>query len=435
MEKLPRGFQISVVAVILAAGLLMLFLTPQVRWEAWPELLLFVILIGLASMFPVSHPQGGYITATPILFYVLFSVHGPGTAMVIAGSSYVVGIAISRGWYPWRTLFNGAQIAISVALGGMVFRLLGGSVSKPDVSSFLIPFTLGALTHQMSNGFFVALLFSRLRGIALFSTWLSEMRGLLWANILGIPTAALIALLYAAVHPVVLLFYLASLPFERWALQLYLQQRRIYNQAIDALVVAIDADFPEGKGHSKRVAETAAAIARNLHVSDGDLENVEMGALLHDVGMIGLIDMVDPVQPTDSADSSGFREHVRLGAEVARQLPRRGRDIEAIVLYHHENYDGSGYPLGLKGSQIPLGARIVRVAEEYESMLASGLPSGQKLNHTQAVEIIRELEGKLFDPRVVEAFLSGLGQGTIPSVTSPMDTPTKGIISRSGAIS
>ncbi len=435
MQRLPRDFQIFVVAVILAALALLLILSPQIRWGDWPELLLFAVLIVLASMFAIPDPRGGYFAATPILFYVLYSVHGPGAGIMIGAFAYAAGAAISRGWLPWRTLFNGAQIGISVGLGGLVFKATGGSVVNPDILSFLLPFTLAAMAHQLSNNFFVAFLFSRLRRLPLVSTWLSDMRELLLSNILSVTSAALLAILYVSVHPTVLLFYLASLPLQRWVVQLYLQQRRIYSQAIDSLVVAIDSDFPEGKGHSRRVAETAVVIARHLSLPEAELESIEMGALLHDVGMIGLDDMLDSDIHADSLRFNRLREHVQLGAEIARRLPVRGRETAETVLYHHENYDGSGYPQGLKGTQIPLGARIVGLAEAYESMLAVGSSNNRRLSPPQAVEIIKEQAGKMYDPVVVEAFMSAFGQGSLSSVASRIDTPTAKAISEPGTVS
>ncbi len=436
MRKLPKDFQISVAATIIAASATLYVLSPQVKWEALPELLLFAALISLASMFPIPGPRGGYTTATPILFYVLFAVQGPGAGIMIASSAYAVGIAISRGWLPWKTLFNAAQIGISVALGGLVFRATGGSPVRPEIFSFLLPFVLAAMAHQLSNNFFVAVYFSRLRRLPLLSTWRSEMRDLLrGANILSVLSAALLCILYVSIHPAILLFFLVSLPLQRWASQLYLQQSAIHKQAIDSLVVAIDSNFPEGKGHSRRVAETAMVIGRQLNLLEAELETLEMSALLHDVGMIGLDDILPTTDNEDPTRSSRLQEHVRLGAEIARRIPRKGQEIAEIVLYHHENYDGSGYPLGLKEAEIPLGARIVRLAEAYESMLAVGSPHEMNPGAPQVVEIIKKQAGKMFDPTVVEAFTSAFRLGSIASAGDVVDTPPRKIIPESGAVS
>ncbi len=399
MQKLPWDFQVAVVAVIASAGGLLWLLAPSMNWHLWPELLMFAVLIEFASMFPIPNPRGGYITSATTLLYVLLSVHDPGSALLVTSVAHALGAAISRGWTPWRTLFNGAQMGISVALAAIAFRIAEGSPSSPGFFSFLVPFIFAALVFQVANNFFVSLLFSRLRRASLFATWLSEVRELFWSNLLTIPTASLLVLLYVSVHPAMLLLYLISLPAQRWAIQLYLQQREIYSQAIESLVLAIDANFPRGKGHSTRVADLAVAVARQMDLSDSVVDGIELGALIHDVGMIGL-EEADQVVPGHSQPDR-FREHVTVGAEIARDLPRR--DVSPIVRYHHENFDGTGY-LGLKAHEIPVGARIVAVVEAFDSMLSGGFPYSERRSPAEAVQLIQEQSGTVFDPQVVTAF-------------------------------
>ncbi len=419
-------------AVMLAAAIMSWILSPQIRWEAWPELLLFMVLISLAAMFPIPDPRGGFMTATGTLFYVLLSVHGPGAGLLVGGSAIAIGYAVSTGWFPWKTVFNGAQMGISVGLAGVVFKIAGGSVAEPGVYSFLIPLILAVFVHHMANNFLVSFYHSRLRGQPLLPTWISDIRDFLWSNILGVPTAALLTILYVTVHPATLLFYLASLPLLRWAGQLYLQRRRIYGQAIDSLVVAIDANLPEGKGHSRRVAATALAIGRNLNLAETTLESIELGALLHDVGMIGLDDVVEESTLADVGHTDRLQKHVQIGAEIAREIPRR--EIAEIVLYHHENYDGSGYPEGLKGNKIPLGARIVGLAETFESMLAGEGPREQGLSPSEAIKIIQERAGKQYDPRIVEAFVEAFAQQRVTSAATPPDAASLNAFSSTGAM-
>ena len=402
-QRLPRDFQLFIVAVVLAAAVLLWLFTQVIRWQAWPELLLFVVLIAVTSMFPIPNPRAGYVTSTTTLMYVLLSVQQPISAVLVAGSAYAIGHATSRGWVPWRTFFNGAQMGISVGLAALVFRLLGGSPQAPGVTSLLVPLALASIVHQASNNFFVTFFFGKLRQTPWFRTWLIEFKDSLSSNLLTIPSAALLAILYVFVHPATLLLYLVSLPAQRWAIQLYLQQRQIYKRAIDSLVLAIDANFPQGAGHSRRVADLAAALAMKMRLPDPDVEAIELGGLLHDVGMIGLDELFDSAMLFDSPAIEKIRQHVLMGAEVAGELPRR--DVSEIVMYHHENYDGSGYPRGLRGAKIPVGARIVAVAEAFESMTAGGLPYTGRLSASEAMEAVRMQSGQAFDPQIVEAFL------------------------------
>lgn len=420
MQKLPKDLQGFMVFVVVLCVALVWGLSPRLQAHSWLELLLFTFLISLATMLPIPDPRGGYITVTPILLYVLLSVHGPAVALVVASFAYALGFSFSVGWQPWRVAFNGAQIGISVGLAGLVFRATGGSVERPDLLHFFLPFVLAAITHQLSNNFLVAFAISRVRGLPVFSTWISEVRELLWSNSLSIPSAALLTILYVSIHPATLLLYLASLPLQRWALQLYLQQRRLHSQAIDSLVVAFDANFPQGKGHSRRVANLSVAIARQLSMSDHGIEGIEMGALLHDVGLIGLDEALDAADEGGLPVMARLREHTRIGWEIAQDLPRR--DVAEIVLYHHEKFDGSGYPTGLKGTSIPVGARIVAIAEAFESMTAGGLRSVQRLTIREAIERIRWEAGTAFDPRVVEALVALWESGQLSSGEAPIES-------------
>jgi len=406
---LPRKFQLYVLIVVVIAVALLWILLPTVPSDSPGELVLFLALIALASMFPIPDPRGGFITAAGILFYVLISLYGPGAGLLVAGPGYAIGAAISRGWVPWRTLWNGAQMGLSVALAGLAFRLSGGTLANPTIRTLLIPLSMSVLTFQIANNFLVAFYFNQLRGTPLLPTWFSDVRDLLVSNLLSIPTAGLLGILYTSLGPIVLLAYLGSLPLQRRAHLLYLQQKRIYDQAINSLVLAIDANFPQGRGHSRRVANVAGAIAREMGLSDQLVEEIELGGLLHDVGLIG---MDEPRDVELTAELSvRFREHARIGAEIVRELPRR--NLAKIVLHHHEKFDGTGYPEGLRGGDIPVGARVLAVAEVFDSMLSGGFPGRQPRTIDDVVSAIESEAGKSFDPRVVSALVSAVRLGTI----------------------
>jgi putative nucleotidyltransferase with HDIG domain len=413
MQPLPRAFQAYVMSVIILAAAALWLLLPSVPTRATNDLILFLVLITIASMFPIPDPRGGYITAAGTLFYVLVALHGAGAGLLVAGPGYAVGAAVSRKWVPWRTLFNGAQMGLSVAAAGAAFRFSGGSISTPDVRTLLLPLAMSVLTFQLVNNFLVAFYFNRLKQTPLVQTWFSDVRDLLVSNLLSIPTAALLAILYSSIGPSILLMYLVSLPLQRRVHLLYQQQKKIHDQAIDSLVLAIDANFPQGRGHSRRVANIAMAIARQMRLPETLIEDIELGGLLHDVGLIGL-DL--PVEGgMDGRDtSSRFRDHTRIGASLVRELRRS--EIAAIVMHHHERYDGSGYPSGLRGSEIPLGARVVALAEVFDSMLSGGLPHGEKQNLPAVMSSILQESGKSFDPRVVEALAQLVSDGLLPEV-------------------
>lgn len=417
MQKLPGEFQLFVIAVISIAAALVWVLAPQISPADWPELLLFASLVSYATIIPIPNLRGGYVTVTPVLLYVLLSVKGPAAALVAAGFGVPIGFAISIGWQPWRMVFNGAQIGISVCLAGFAFQMLGGSPDSPSVRSFLIPFVVAVSIHRLSNTFLVIFGQSRLRQVPFFPTWISEVKEFFLSNALSIPTGALLALLYVAFSPAAILLYPASLQFQRKATLLYLQQRRTHVQAIESLVLAIDADSAEGKGHSRRVADTAVAIARKMNLSEPAIEAIELGALLHDIGMIGLGGEV----PGNHGKS--LRDHVSIGASVVLQLPRR--DVADIVLHHHDSFDGSNS--AFKPSRIPLGARVVAVAESFHTMVLGSAPYNRKYSVNEAIDAIGMGAGSEFDPQVVNAFLqvvlSESSENTFGHSSAPVQQP------------
>ncbi|MDR7483786.1 MAG: HD domain-containing protein [Armatimonadota bacterium] len=222
--------------------------------------------------------------------------------------------------------------------------------------------------------------------------------------------------------------YLLLLPFQWRALGLYIRRRQLYEQIIDGLVVATDANFPvgAGKGHARRVARIADAIAREMRLSESMAESVKFAALLHDIGMIGKDDLLArPVVASEDAEE--LLDHVRVGAEIARELPRE--EIAEAILHHHERFDGSGYPGGLRGEAIPLAARIVALAEVVDSMAFGIYPHPTAASWASIISHVTLEKGKGFDPDVVDAFLRSLDrdpfaiEGWSPSASDVARSP------------
>ena len=422
-RSLSREVEVFIGAVTLTASVLVFVLVPRVDSNRWPELLLFFFLIALAPIFPIPDTRGGYITAAGILLYALVALQEPGAALIVAWSSFAVGSALSRGWVPWKIVSNGARLGISVALAGVVFRAFGGDPSDPTITSLLVPLLAAVLVQEAINTLLVAFYFSQVRRTPLIATWLQDMKDLTFSNLLSVPTATLLVILYVSISPLVLLLYLVSLPLQRRVHQLLSQKHRIYGQAIDSLVLAIDANFPQGRGHSRRVADMAIATARELRLSDSAIDSIELAALIHDVGLIGLDEV--RIDSPGSDDIARLRDHPAIGAEMMRELPNH--DVAKIVLHHHERFDGNGYPTGLKGRRIPLGARIVGVAEVFDSLVSGGLSHADPLAPNEAANRVASEAGKAFDSRVVEAFLAVWKQASAerslgPEIQGPAST-------------
>jgi HD-GYP domain-containing protein (c-di-GMP phosphodiesterase class II) len=156
--------------------------------------------------------------------------------------------------------------------------------------------------------------------------------------------------------------------------------------------------------HSTRLAEWGVRVGRDLGVNESCLRDVEVAALLHDIGKVGIPDAIlkAPGRLTDE-DWALMRKHPEYGWAIVRLF----RDLERaslFVLHHHERFDGGGYPAGLKGDEIPVGARIVAVVDAFDAMI-SNRPYRQGLSFEETIRRLMESKGSQFDPAVVDCFV------------------------------
>ncbi len=174
--------------------------------------------------------------------------------------------------------------------------------------------------------------------------------------------------------------------------------------ALESLASAIDAKSPWTRGHSERVAGYAVGIGMQMGLADDALEKLRIAALLHDIGKIGTYDdILNKAGKLTDAEYEAIKQHPARGAEMLAPI-RQLHDIIPAVRGHHERYDGAGYPDGLKGENIPLAARILAVADTFDSMTAER-PYRATPGKARALEEIQRHAGTQFDPVVVEAFL------------------------------
>ncbi len=187
---------------------------------------------------------------------------------------------------------------------------------------------------------------------------------------------------------------------------------QIILQSMNTFISFIDAKDPYTRGHSKRVAMYAAEIAKRIGLSEDEVQNVYYAGLLHDSGKISIPDAVlnKPGKLTDE-ERALIQNHTVAGGKMLKQMSSI-RGIRETALYHHERYDGSGYPEGLRGESIPLYARIVGVADSYDAM-SSNRVYRRHLNKDEIIEEIQKGEGSQFDPGVVKYMVDMINDGYV----------------------
>ena len=177
-------------------------------------------------------------------------------------------------------------------------------------------------------------------------------------------------------------------------------------EVVTSLASAIDAKDEYTKGHSTSVSRYAVALARAINLPEKEVERIKLGSLLHDVGKIGIPENVLK-KPTKLSDEEWevMKQHPTIGAEKVLQPNPSLHDLIPIVKYHHEHWDGSGYPQQLKGTEIPLAARIVSVADAYHALI-SDRPYRKGLSIEKACEILQVGAGIQWDEELVRQFIS-----------------------------
>jgi putative nucleotidyltransferase with HDIG domain len=183
------------------------------------------------------------------------------------------------------------------------------------------------------------------------------------------------------------------------------QVERSYDHTLQALGAAIDLRDGPTAGHSRRVFLYSIEIAKALGGLEHQLRNIAMGAWLHDIGKLAISDgiLLKPGPLTDE-ERQVMQQHVQIGYDMVRGIPFLA-DAAEIIFAHHERCDGSGYPRGLKGAEIPLGARIFAVADTFDAM-TSDRPYRRALPFAASREVIAQGAGKVYDPQVASVFLN-----------------------------
>ena len=370
---------------------------------------LFWIIIALAaSALPVSLPRGTQLGVSTAPILAAMALGGPAIAAWVAAIG-TTEIREVRGRIPWYgTLANHAGIVIPAALAGIVYDFLTNPTYVGTVAGNLL-YQFGALMAAAVVFFCINVVLSSML-VALrtsqppLQVFLGDFRGITATAMALAPLAWLMSQIYIVVWWAALLFAL-PLYTTRLAYHRFVEMREMFTQTIGALAEAVDKRDPFTSQHSRRVMLIAIDIGREMHVREGDLEALEWGGLLHDVGKIGVRDSVLLKQDRLTREERMIMNaHPVLGAEIIAPVARLAPELP-IIRHHHEWFNGSGYPDRLIGDEIPKLARILHVADAFEAMTAARPYRMTPLTPEQALAELRKFAGIQFDPAMVDAFV------------------------------
>jgi putative nucleotidyltransferase with HDIG domain len=372
----------------------------------------------LASALPVRLPRGTVVSVAAAPMIAAIILGGPLAAALVA----LVGTTDSRevrGDVPWYgTLFNHSSAVIAAVLGAVVLELLlplipSGATIGP-LTAFLFSLAASSVFLSVSWALAVSAVMAR-TGVAVRTVWAQDVGGVA-ANFIGLaPLAWLMAQVFQLGDGVgwwATALFVVPLFTTRLAYARYVETRELFEQTIGALAKAIDARDEYTRHHSSRVSYIAEHMCRAMRLSEQQIERIKWAGYLHDVGKIGIRDHVLLKEgPLDKQERILMNQHPTIGAKIVE--PARQLHAEAPLIHaHHEWFNGSGYPSGLEANEIPLGARILGIADAYEAMTSARPYRKTPLTHKQATEQLVKFSGIQFDPDIVPVLL-GLDQAVL----------------------
>lgn len=407
MKMFNKKTQIYIKTVTISAVILLVYLsisTVKYNFSEFKGLLFFSIAAFVTNSIPVALPRGGYVVVTFAVFYACILLFGPGIAAIVVIIGEITSSFIFLKNNPWyKVMFNSAQQTLAVGISGLIYQIMGGRIWDISLEN-IIPLVFTALTYFIINITAVTLILAFIQNISPWGIWLTNFRWLASNYITLAPIGFLMAYVYKSNGPLSVSIFFIPLLLARYIFKSYMDMRKVYLDTLAALVDALDAKDSYTRGHSERVAAYAVEIAREMKMPEDRVEVIQHMALLHDVGKIGIHDRIlNKPGRLEYQEFDQIKKHSEIGARIISEISDLG-DAKDYILCHHEKYNGSGYPVGLRGKHIPLGARIITVADCFDAM-TSDRPYQEGLSLRQAILELQMCGGSQFDPKIVDVFV------------------------------
>jgi|SRR2546425_1332806 putative nucleotidyltransferase with HDIG domain len=367
------------------------------------------LIIGLVvptSWLRINLEPKGYVTLAPLAIFTGLLLTNSPTPVLVSAISPLVGTLVTEK-RDWVSSFQEAGgEAIAVLAGVVLVSVTDLELRLPGSGYWLAPFVLaaagyilvrfvlaavdaklsqgvGALTYIGTAGKAIAGNLSLLAFLAVGVSYLAGVYGRLSSFVLALATIAIVE---------------AYNPFKQLS-----DQRDILFARLSMVAHAIDLkDAYTGK-HAREASDIAVRIARALRLPEPEVRKIKLAGMLHDIGKIGVSrKIIRKPSGLTSDEMMQMRKHPVIGAEIMRPVELLA-DASEIVRHHHEHFDGSGYPDGLRGDQIPIGSRVVLVADAFNA-ITTDRPYRKARDRVEALKILKQHTGTQFDPKVMEAF-------------------------------
>jgi HD-GYP domain-containing protein (c-di-GMP phosphodiesterase class II) len=427
MRALPVPARLYVAAVLLAASTLLVLATMHLDPSLIDEVLILAALYWVSeSLSSRSNRDVLTVSLGSLVILAAISLVGMWGAVLVAWTS-----ALAH--EPQKTVlvkraFNGGMFVVAAGLTGATYQALGGGtgLTADDFPRVLLPVLAADLVHCAVNGALVAGvvgLAERVSPVRVFQgTMAHSVLPYLGYGMLGICLAVLWD--GVGVGPASVVLLLLPLFVARWAYAQYAEEQAAYDRTVRALMAAVETKDLYTRGHSERVSAASVLIGRRIGMHEDRVASLRYAGILHDVGKLGVPTRVlQKSSRLDDGEFEAIKRHPLQGVELVREIDFLD-EAAAGILHHHERIDGLGYPMGLTGSDIPEFARVIAVADAFDSMTTTRSYRGAR-PVAVALEELKACAGTQFDPRMVTALVEAVEAEGWDPTTFPTRLPAQ----------
>jgi diguanylate cyclase (GGDEF)-like protein len=420
MSALPAAARVYVIAVMALGGLSFGWTLTTLSVGRPAPFLALLLLACIGSIFKFSVPLPRAMALTPLTMSLSFTVNF--AALLLLGPENAALIVVIAAWSqctfnvktrnPWfRTLFNMAALALTMRVTELVFVGLGGTYGAWSLPNEVLAIVGAAAAYYLVNSGLVAGAVALSSGQPFTRIWINNFIQGWISHLFGAGLAALAAVafghtVYWVAPLAVLTLFLVYRTYRAYMDRIDEQQRAVQKLSdlhlatVEALALAIDAKDQASRLHLRRLQRHGALLARASGLTDAEVQAVETAAMLHDIGMLAVPQhILSKSGPLTEEERRKLWVHPQVGADIVRAVPFPA-PVAPLISSHHERWDGRGYPAGLAGDRIPIGARIIALVDMLDALLQGDPPLTLE---AAAARIAREA-GHAFDPTLVERF-------------------------------
>ncbi len=431
-SSLPRSHRAYLATVIVAGAYSVVSsLNALVSGEipsSWLILAALTVVSGSAPIRLYSIPVALSVSETFVFTSVILFGPAAGTLTVVLDAAVISFWSFKRGQKLFKIVFNVCALPLTIWIAAHLlfavadFKPLFGTNNTDHpvgLGQFLGPLLLCTIVYFLLSSWIITFAIALEKRLAPMAIWRENFAWISLNYFGGASVAAIIVNFTRELGTTFILIVFTLLPLLGILYATYsrrvgrvqdankhlLELNTLYVSTIETLAMAIDAKDQVTHGHIRRVQQYAVGLARHLGITAvHDIQAIEAAALLHDMGKLAVPEYIlNKPGPLTPAEFERMKLHASIGADILSSI-HFPYPVVPIVRHHHENWDGTGYPDGLRATQIPMGARILSVVDCFDA-LTSDRPYRPRLSSSDATRILLERRGKMYDPLVVDTFL------------------------------